>query len=149
MNSHAYMASLEEANRRQMLDPLEAIKEMRKEQDRTIRNEAAAYCKPFCEFLTDNPTVFHAVDAIAKQLTKEGFTKLSARDAWKLEKGGKYFVERNGSSLIAFVIGSNYEPGNGAAVLAGHVDALTTKLKPVSKVPDKAGCGNGIDVDVD
>lgn len=41
--------------------------------------------------------------------------------------------------MIAFVVGANYQPGNGAAILAGHVDALTAKLKPVSQVPNKAG----------
>ncbi|KAI5364707.1 Putative peptidase M18 [Septoria linicola] len=103
------------------------------------RENAAAYTKPFCDFLTDNPTVFHAVDAMKKDLKDAGFTQLSERDAWKIESSGKYFVERNGSSLIAFVVGAQYEPGNGAAILAGHIDALTAKLKPVSQVPNKAG----------
>jgi aminopeptidase I len=89
--------------------------------------------------LTDNPTVFHAVDAIGAELKDAGYEKLSERDAWKLEKGGKYYVERNGSSLIAFSIGDNYEPGSGVAMLAGHVDALTAKLKPIPKLRNKAG----------
>lgn len=100
---------------------------------------AKAYAKPFCDFLTNNPTVFHAVDSMARDLKHEGFTKLSERDSWRIEPGGKYFVERNGSSLIAFVVGDDYRAGNGAAVLAGHVDALTAKLKPVSKLPTRAG----------
>ncbi|EON63015.1 hypothetical protein W97_02241 [Coniosporium apollinis CBS 100218] len=97
------------------------------------------YAKPFCEFLTNNPTVFHAVDTIAKNLEKHGYSKLSERDAWDLKKGGKYYLERNGSSLIAFAIGDKYEPGNGAAMLAGHIDALTAKLKPIPKLDTKAG----------
>ncbi|KAK3077402.1 hypothetical protein LTS18_010356, partial [Coniosporium uncinatum] len=56
-----------------------------------------------------------------------------------LEKGGKYYIERNGSSMIAFVIGDKYESGNGAAILAGHVDALTAKLKPIPKKRTTAG----------
>lgn len=103
------------------------------------KGNAKIYTKPFCDFLTDNPTVFHAVDALAGQLKRAGYTALSERDAWDIKKGGKYYVERNGSSLIAFVVGEKYESGNGAAILAGHVDALTAKLKPVSKVSDKAG----------
>jgi aminopeptidase I len=100
---------------------------------------AESYGKPFCDFLTENPTVFHAVDSMGQGLKHYGFTKLSERDSWRVEPGGKYFVERNGSSLIAFVVGDDYKSGNGAAVLAGHVDALTAKLKPVSKLPTKAG----------
>lgn len=101
--------------------------------------DPAKYTKPFCEYITKNPTVFHAVDAVAKQLEEHGYSKLSERDSWKLRKGGKYYVERNGSSVIAFAVGDGYEPGNGAAILAGHVDALTAKLKPIPKLHTKAG----------
>jgi aminopeptidase I len=71
--------------------------------------------------------VFHFVDAIAKQLASKGFKKLSERDTWKLERGGKYYVKRNGSALIGFVVGENYEPGNGVAMSACHVDSIATK----------------------
>lgn len=97
------------------------------------------FAKPFCKFLTNNPTVYHAVAAVASELESAGYSKLSARTAWKLEKGGKYFLERNGSGLIAFAIGEKYEPGNGVAMIAGHIDALTAKLKPIPKLETKEG----------
>ena len=99
------------------------------------------YTRPFCDFMTDNPTVFHAVAAFAAQLSAHGFTRLSERDSWssQLEAGGKYFFERNGSGLVAFAIGSEYKPGHGAAVIASHVDALTARLKPVSTKPTSQG----------
>ncbi|KAL8740881.1 MAG: hypothetical protein Q9190_006455 [Brigantiaea leucoxantha] len=100
-----------------------------------------SYTKPFLDFINNNPTVFHAVDYFATRLKKQGFQQLSEREAWagKLVKGGKYFLERNGSSLIAFIVGSDYQPGNGAAVIASHVDALTARLKPIPTLPTKAG----------
>ncbi|KAL8898363.1 MAG: hypothetical protein Q9192_002117 [Flavoplaca navasiana] len=103
--------------------------------------DVESYTKPFLDFITENPTVFHAVDAVARRLESNGFAKLSSRDHWngKIKKGGKYFVERNGSSIVSFVVGSNYKPGNGAAVIAAHIDALTTKVKPISTKPTKAG----------
>ncbi|KXS99353.1 hypothetical protein AC578_9002 [Pseudocercospora eumusae] len=103
------------------------------------RENAARYKKPFCDFLNNNPTVFHAVDALKKDLKEQGFTQLNERNSWEIKPSGKYFVERNGSSLIAFVVGANYEPGNGTVIVASHIDALTLKLKPVSQVPNKAG----------
>lgn len=100
-----------------------------------------AYTQPFLSFISANPTVFHTVTYFAKQLESHGFKKLSERDLWTdvLVKGGKYFHERNGSGLIAFSIGANYKSGNGAAIIASHVDALTTKVKPVSTKPTKRG----------
>ena len=68
-------------------------------------------------------------------------TKLPPRDDWagKIEAGGKYFSTRNGSSTIAFTVGKSYKLGNGVAIVAGHIDALTAKLKPVSKKATTAG----------
>lgn len=99
------------------------------------------FTTPFCDFLTNSPTTFHAVSHFKCQLSKAGFSELSARDRWdgKLEAGGRYYVTRNGTSLIAFTVGPDYEPGNGVAMVAGHIDALTAKLKPHSVKPMHAG----------
>lgn len=100
-----------------------------------------SFAQPYCDFMTSNPTIFHAVDAFTKQLEDHGYSYLSERDVWnsKLKRGGKYYCTRNDSSLIAFAIGKDYESGNGMAIVASHIDALCTKLKPISKVPNKAG----------
>jgi aminopeptidase I len=103
------------------------------------KEDAAKYTKPFTDWMTANPTIFHAVDAVAKDLEKNGYKKLSERDAWELKAGGKYYAARNGTSLIAFAIGEGYAVGNGAAIVAGHIDALTAKLKPIPKLRNKAG----------
>lgn len=100
-----------------------------------------AYSKPYCEFMTSYPTIFHAVKGFTTELEEHGYKQLSERAVWtpELKQGGKFYVTRNGSSLIAFNIGSEYKSGNGMAIVAGHIDALTAKLKPVSKLPNKAG----------
>lgn len=101
----------------------------------------AEYTKPFTDFLTENPTVWHAVSYFEDKLQKAGFTKLSERQTWNdiVKAGGKYYVTRNGSSFIAFTVGGGYKSGNGAAIVAGHVDALTARLKPVSQKRNTAG----------
>jgi hypothetical protein len=38
-----------------------------------------AYTQPFCDFLTENPTVFHTVDYFERKLEKAGFTKVCNR----------------------------------------------------------------------
>ncbi|WQF79308.1 Putative peptidase M18 [Colletotrichum destructivum] len=100
-----------------------------------------AYTQPFVDFLSENPTIFHAVSYFKDKLAAAGFTELPARESWadKLQPGGKYWTTRNGSALIAFTVGKAYKPGNGVAMVAGHIDALTAKLKPVSSKPTRAG----------
>ncbi|EFR00887.1 vacuolar aminopeptidase 1 [Nannizzia gypsea CBS 118893] len=98
-----------------------------------------AYTKPFCEFMTKNPTIFHAVNGFAEKLEAKGYIKLTERETWCLARGKKYYVTRNDSAIISFAVGKNYTPGNGMAIVGGHVDALCTKLKPLPTVPNKAG----------
>lgn len=40
-------------------------------------DKAEAYTKPFCEFLTENPTIFHAVDYFKTKLHRLGFEEVS------------------------------------------------------------------------
>lgn len=103
--------------------------------------DVESYTQPFLSFISENPTTFHAVATVCKRLESHGFTNLSERDSWarRLSRGGKYCFTRNGSSVIAFVVGENYEAGNGASVIASHIDALTTRVKPIPTLSAKAG----------
>ncbi|KAF7885242.1 hypothetical protein EAF00_011060 [Botryotinia globosa] len=107
----------------------------------TILKDPEEYAEPFINFMTENPTVWHAIQYWENKLEDAGFAKLSPRDSWngKLEPNGKYYVNRNGTSLIAFSVGGAYKSGNGIAMVAAHSDSLTARLKPISTKHDKAG----------
>ncbi|KAI1340873.1 aminopeptidase-like protein [Xylariaceae sp. FL0016] len=106
-----------------------------------VNSKPESFTEPFCTFLKENPTIFHSVDYFKSKMSSLGYKELPAREDWsgKLEPGGKYYVTRNGSTVIAFTVGKAYKPGNGVAMIAGHIDALTAKLKPVSNKPSTAG----------
>ncbi|RDA90730.1 hypothetical protein CP533_4036 [Ophiocordyceps camponoti-saundersi (nom. inval.)] len=97
--------------------------------------------EPFCQFMRENPTVWHVAEYFKKKLSERGFSELSERDDWtgKMKPGGKYYVVRNGSCLAAFTVGQAYRPGNGFAMVGSHIDVLTARLKPISTLPNKAG----------
>ena len=109
--------------------------------DKITPVDVESYTQPFLSFISENPTTFHAVATVCKRLESQGFTVLSERNSWanKLSRGGKYCFTRNGSSVIAFVVGDKYESGNGASIIASHIDALTTRVKPIPTLPAKAG----------
>lgn len=69
------------------------------------------------------------MDNAKKLLLNAGFIELKERDSWVgvVEKGKKYFLTRNGSSLIAFGVGKNWAPGNGIAIVGSHTDSPTLR----------------------
>jgi len=87
------------------------------------------------DFINENPTIFHAVDYFCKKLEKEGFLSLSERDIWnqKLKPGGRYYVKRNDSSLVAFSIPADYKPGNGVGA-PRHSITFTHPLNAISRL---------------
>ncbi|GAA5806802.1 hypothetical protein MFLAVUS_000150 [Mucor flavus] len=88
----------------------------------------------FIDFLNASPSPFHAVHESSRRLEKAGFQKISERDQWQLKKKGKYYFTRNGSSLVAFVIGDNYQAGQGGfSIVGAHTDSPCLKVKPISK----------------
>lgn len=81
-------------------------------------------------FIRKSPTSFHAIDAI-KQALKD-FTPLQERERWALAPGGKYYVTRNGSSLIAFTLPAG--PLSSFQLIASHSDSPTFKIKENAEV---------------
>ncbi|KAK9377227.1 peptidase M18 [Lipomyces chichibuensis] len=98
-------------------------------------SRAKAYASDFLAFVNASPTPYHVVDNAKKLLINAGFLELKERDSWsgKVEKGKKYFLTRNGSSIIAFAVGHEWKRGNGIAIVGAHTDSPSLRLKPVSK----------------
>jgi aspartyl aminopeptidase len=83
---------------------------------------------------------YHAVQSAIQRLAKAGFEEIKERDSWSstLRPGGKYYLTRNGSSIVAFGVGMKWKSGNPIAMIGAHTDSPCLRLKPVSK---KTGSG--------
>lgn len=88
-------------------------------------------------FLVNSPTPFHATSSMSAILASQGFTQLNEGDSWQLEPG-RYFVTRNDSSIIAFVLGSEAVEETGIRLVGAHTDSPCLKVKPVPE-KDKFG----------
>lgn len=85
-------------------------------------------------FIAKSPSTFHAVRGIKAALLYAGFTEIREEDTWQIEKGGKYVVTRNGSTLMAFTV-----PKEGAEsfhITASHCDSPTFKIKENPEIAD-------------
>jgi len=80
-------------------------------------------------FLDQSPTCFHAVWNMKEKLQDAGFQKLREDERWRLAPGGKYFVTRNGSALIAFILPKDGDAARGYRIIASHSDSPCFKIK--------------------
>ena len=83
--------------------------------------------KELAQFLEGSPSCFHAVENMKKPLLNENFVELQENQKWHIQPGGRYFVTRNGSSLIAFTIPQH--GFKGMRIMASHGDSPTFKIK--------------------
>ena len=89
----------------------------------------AAFNDGLIDFLNASPTPFHATAAMVNQLETADFRQLNEAETWDLTPG-RYFVTRNQSSIIAFVIGSRSLPESGIRMVGAHTDSPCLKVKP-------------------
>lgn len=87
-----------------------------------------------CAFLTAATTPFHAVERMMARLAAAGFSRLTDVSHWQIEPGGKYFLTRNDSSLVAFVAGSESPPAAGMRIVGAHTDSPCLMVKPTPEL---------------
>lgn len=82
------------------------------------------------DFLYNSPTAYHAASSVKEILDKEGFQELFESDSWKVKKGGKYYLKKNDSAVIAFTVGNGEIEKDGFRLIGAHTDAPGFKIKP-------------------
>ncbi len=94
--------------------------------------------KQLLKFIEESPSCFHAVENLKQLLLKNGYCSLNEQSSWEISKGGKYFVTRNGSSIIAFSVGQDVEKVH-YQMTSSHSDSPTFKIKEVATLKGKGG----------
>ena len=96
------------------------------------------------DFIGQSPSAFHVIDNFKTLLNKEGYLELREAEKWQLKPGGKYFVTRNGSSMIAFRLPRKCT--GGFMMAAAHSDSPTFKIK---ENPEKTSAGHYVQLNTE
>ena len=67
-------------------------------------------------------------------LTAQGFEQLAEDSSWSLKPGGRYFVVRNGSSIVAIRTGPVHPTDGGLRLIGTHTDSPCLKIKPAPEI---------------
>ena len=88
-------------------------------------------------YIAASPTAFQAVAHTALLLEQAGYRPLRESEEWSIEPDGRYYVTRNGSSLVAFRLPP--ERPCGFMMTAAHSDSPTFKIKENAELPGENG----------
>ena len=78
-------------------------------------------------FLERSPSRYHAVENLRGELEQAGYVPLEEGQSWSLAPGGRYYVVRNGSALLAFRVPR--ADFTGFMISAAHSDSPTFRIK--------------------
>ena len=92
-----------------------------------MMEESMKLSNELLDFIQKSPSCYHAVENLAQTLCDTGFLELSEGAPWRLQRGGRYFIRRNLSSLLAFKIPEGEI--RGFQIAASHSDSPTFKIK--------------------
>lgn len=82
------------------------------------------------KFIDASPSPWHAVASVETQLLSFQFVKLDEADKWQLKPGERYYVVRDDSSVIAFVLGQKPLLETGFKIIGAHTDSPGLRIKP-------------------
>ena len=89
--------------------------------------QAKMLAKELLGFIGNSPSCYHVTENFAEMLKNQGYRALNEQDKWDIQPGGKYYVTRNGSSIIAFRVPQTVT--GGFLMAAAHSDSPTFKIK--------------------
>jgi len=108
--------------------------------------EAHQHASDLLAFIDASPSPWHAVDSVAKLLQKNGFKPLIENQPWQFKKNGRYYVVRDGASIIAFVIGNQALAETGFRIVGAHTDSPGLRLKPKAAFSSQGIAQLGVEV---
>lgn len=96
--------------------------------------KSAEFAQELVDFLNESPSAFHAVKNVKNILNNAGFKELKEEEKWNLEKGRKYYMTKNNTALISFIVGTGEIEEEGFRLVGAHTDSPTFKIKPAPEM---------------
>jgi aspartyl aminopeptidase len=82
------------------------------------------------DFIDASHSPWHAVKSIEERLQAHRFTKLQETEKWHMQQDGRYYVVRDDSSIIVFIVGQKSPAEAGFKIVGAHTDSPGLRIKP-------------------
>jgi len=91
--------------------------------------EKTGNMEQFQELIRRGTSPFHVTAEVAKRFFNAGYRRLSLGEPWELERGGRYYVVHQESTLVAFSVGEYGKSQGGYRIAAAHTDFPGFRIK--------------------
>jgi len=89
-----------------------------------------AQVQQLLDFIDASPSPWHAVATLEQQLLTQHFQRLYETDCWTLQPNQRYYVIRDDSSIIAWIMASTPLAEHGFNIVGAHTDSPGLRVKP-------------------
>lgn len=91
---------------------------------------AKAHVQHLLDFIDKSPSPWHAVASIEAAIEAFNFVRLDETAKWQLQAGGRYYVVRDDSSIVLFVLGYKVPAESGFRIVGSHTDSPGLRIRP-------------------
>ncbi len=88
------------------------------------------YAQHLLDFIDNSPSPWHAVASIETAIQAFQFVRLDETGQWQLRAGGRYYVVRDDSSIVMFVLGHKTPAESGFKIVGAHTDSPGLRIRP-------------------
>ncbi|MDP3280148.1 MAG: M18 family aminopeptidase [Nitrosomonas sp.] len=82
------------------------------------------------DFIDKSPSPWHAVASIEAVIEAFQFVRLDEIAKWQLQAGRRYYVVRDDSSIVLFVLGNKAPAETGFKIVGAHTDSPGFRIRP-------------------
>ena len=109
---------------------IHTTRELEEIQKNFIEMEVKSFAREVIEFIDESPTTYHVVKSCSDILEENGFERIMPREKWDIKRGGKYFLKKSSSTIIAITVGKNFDVKKGFKIFGAHTDSPCFRIKP-------------------
>lgn len=91
---------------------------------------AKQHVQHLLDFIDQCPSPWHAVATVEVAIQAAQFTRLDETAKWSLQAGGRYYVVRDDSSIVLFVLGNKAPAESGFKIVGAHTDSPGFRIRP-------------------
>ena len=91
---------------------------------------AQQYVQHLLDFIDESPSPWHAVASVESTIQAAQFIRLDESAKWQLHAGGRYYVIRDDSSIVVFVLGNKVPAESGFKIVGAHTDSPGLRIRP-------------------